>query len=289
MSAFSLREIARALGGDISGRSVVAPGPGHSAKDRSLAVKLSPASPDGFVCFSHANDAWQDCRDYVRGKLGLAAFQPYERRTPPRQRTHVKATPPDNGEAALRLWRQAVDPRCTPVESYLKGRGLELPDEAVFEAIRFHADCPLDGGHFPAMVCLVRGILTNEPQAIHRTALAKDGAAIKRNGKTFRMSLGLVTGGAIKIDPDEDVTYGLCIGEGVETCLAGRQMGLHPVWSAVNTAGIANFTCRAPMACVFYARMIRTAPAPRPSKHAPAAGTKPVATSLLSIPTPARI
>ena len=48
-------------------------------------------------------------------------------------------------------------------------------------------------------------------------------------------------GGAIKIDPDEDVTRGLCIGEGVETCLAGRQMGLRPVWSAVNTSGIEKF------------------------------------------------
>jgi putative DNA primase/helicase len=239
MSAFSLREIARALGVDISGRSVVAPGPGHSRKDRSLSVKLSASSPDGFIVHSHAGDDWRQRRDYVRGKLGLAAFQPYERRTPPRQRTHVKATPADNGKTALRLWRQAVDPRGTLVEIYLKGRGLELPDAAAFEAIRFHVDCPLDRDHFPAMVCLVRGILTNEPQAIHRTALAQDGTAIKRNGKTFRLSLGPVTGGAIKLDPDEDVTHGLCIGEGVETCLSGRQMGLRPV-SAVSTAGIEN-------------------------------------------------
>jgi putative DNA primase/helicase len=241
MSAF-LRDIARALGGDISGRSVVAPGPDHSRKDRSLSVKLSASSPDGFIVHSHAGDDWRQCRDYVRGKLGLAAFQPYERRTPPRQRTHVKATPPDNAKTAARLWRQAVDPRGTLVEIYLKGRGLELPDEAAFEAIRFHADCPVGRGErFPAMVCLVRNIITNEPKAIHRTALAKNGAAIKRNGKTFRLSLGPVAGGAIKLDPDEDVLHGLAIGEGVETCLSGRQMGFRPVWSAVNTAGIATF------------------------------------------------
>jgi putative DNA primase/helicase len=78
-------------------------------------------------------------------------------------------------------------------------------------------------------------------QGIHRTALAADGTAVKRKGKTFRMSLGSIAGGAIKLDPDEDVTQGLCIGEGVETCLAGRQMGLRPVWSAVNTGGVARF------------------------------------------------
>jgi putative DNA primase/helicase len=55
------------------------------------------------------------------------------------------------------------------------------------------------------------------------------------------MSLGSIGLGAIKLDPDEDVEQGLCIGEGVETCLAGRQMGLQPVWSAVNTGSIASF------------------------------------------------
>jgi putative DNA primase/helicase len=55
------------------------------------------------------------------------------------------------------------------------------------------------------------------------------------------LSLGPVSGGAIKIDPDEDVTMGLCIGEGVETCLAGQQKGLRPVWCAISTAGIASF------------------------------------------------
>jgi hypothetical protein len=91
------------------------------------------------------------------------------------------------------------------------------------------------------MVCLVRNIITNEPQAVHRTALAPDGTKIKRGGKTLRMSLGPIAGGAIKIDPDEDVEQGLCIGEGVETCLAGRQKGFHPVWAVVNTAGVASF------------------------------------------------
>jgi putative DNA primase/helicase len=225
-NTFSLREMARALGGDISGHSVVAPGPGHSAKDRSISVTPRASAPDGFLVHSHAGDDWRRCRDYVRGKLGLAAFRSYERRTPPRQRTHVATTPPDNSETTLRLWRQAVEPRGTLVEAYLKGRALELPAEAAFETIRFHPDCPFGGDHFPAMVCLVRNILSNDPQAIHRTALASAGTAIKRNGKTFRMSLGLVTGGAVKLDPDEDVTYGLSIGEGVETCLAGRQMGL---------------------------------------------------------------
>src|SRR3954453_2474967 len=41
---------------------------------------------------------------------------------------------------------------------------------------------------------------------------------------------------AIKLDPDEDVTSGLVIGEGLETTLSARQVGLRPAW-ALGSAG----------------------------------------------------
>ncbi|HEV7909743.1 MAG TPA: toprim domain-containing protein [Methylocella sp.] len=93
----------------------------------------------------------------------------------------------------------------------------------------------------PAMVCLVRNIRTDEPQAIHRTALSPDGTAVKRNSKTFRMTLDPIADGAVKLDLDEDVTQGVCIAEGVETALAGRQMGLRPVWALLGESGLASF------------------------------------------------
>ena len=72
----NLQQLARALGGDVRGNQVMAPGPGHSPKDRSLAVKLDPAAPDGFVVFSHAGDDVIACRDYVREKCSLEPFKP---------------------------------------------------------------------------------------------------------------------------------------------------------------------------------------------------------------------
>src|SRR5215211_2778669 len=80
------RWIARALGGDVAGRNtVLAPGPGHSRKDRSLAVRLDPNAPDGFLVCSHAGDDWKLCRDHVRRALGLPDWQPgdEQRRTIP--------------------------------------------------------------------------------------------------------------------------------------------------------------------------------------------------------------
>jgi len=149
--------------------------------------------------------------------------------------------PPDSRTRGIAIWSESRHPHGTLVDAYLGSRGLELPDEAANEAIRFHPDCPFGLKRFPAMVCLARNVITIEPQAVHRTALAPDGPAIERDGKTFRLSLGPVAGGAIKIDADEDVMQGICIGEGVETCLSGRQMGLRLVWSLVNSGGIANF------------------------------------------------
>jgi RecA-family ATPase len=75
-----LREIAAALGGVISNGQVLAPGPGHSRGDRSLSVKIVPDAPDGFIVKSFAGDNDLDCKDYVRQKLNLPAFQPNGRR-----------------------------------------------------------------------------------------------------------------------------------------------------------------------------------------------------------------
>ena len=79
----SLPSWASALGGTVSGTSILCPGPGHSRKDRSLAVRLSASAPDGFLVYSHAGDDFADCRDFVRAKLGLPAFSHREARWRP--------------------------------------------------------------------------------------------------------------------------------------------------------------------------------------------------------------
>jgi AAA domain len=75
-AGISLQYLARALGGEVSGGQVLAPGPGHSPADRSMSVKLDDSAPDGFVAHSFAGDDPIDCKDYVRDKLGLPAFKP---------------------------------------------------------------------------------------------------------------------------------------------------------------------------------------------------------------------
>jgi putative DNA primase/helicase len=118
----------------------------------------------------------------------------------------------------LALWRQGVDPRGTLAERYLASRKLNLCDVDAGEVLRWHPG-------IGAVLALFRNISNDELQAVSRTFLDKEGR------KLDRRFLGPVGGAAIKLDLDDAVLGGLQIGEGVETCLAARQLGLRPAWA----------------------------------------------------------
>jgi hypothetical protein len=131
-------------------------------------------------------------------------------------------------ERALKIWNEASEVNGTLAEQYLRRRGLDLPDDD--HALRYFSPCPFADTTYPALIALFRDILTNEPRAIHRIALAPGGILIAK-----RM-LGRVAGCAVKLDADENVDQGLVIGEGVETMIAARMRGLRPAW-AIGSAG----------------------------------------------------
>ena len=85
------------------------------------------------------------------------------------------------------------------------------------------------------MVALMRSVTTDEPQAIHRTRLTPKGK------KVGRRMLGIAAGAAVKLDADDTVTMGLTIGEGIETCLAARQLGLRPAWALGSAGAVSAF------------------------------------------------
>jgi hypothetical protein len=84
------------------------------------------------------------------------------------------------------------------------------------------------------MLALFRDIISDQACGIHRTFL--DGAGHKLG----RRMLGRARGAAIKLDADENVSLGLFVGEGIETCIAGRLAGFAPVWALGTTSGFKN-------------------------------------------------
>jgi hypothetical protein len=254
-----IRAIATALGGDVAGsNTILCPGPNHSPRDRSLAVKLDPRAPNGFVTYSHAGDDWRDCRDHVRQRLGLPAWQPGDGRQRVIPQQHVAKWDLATIEAeaadiprpftdeelaridnARRLWDQTQNPRGTLVERYLREtRKLHLPDELTNNVLRFHPACPWrneDNGktdHVPALIAPFRSIDDDVITAVHRIALNRDGS------KRGRRMLGVVHRAAIKLDARADT---LAIGEGVETCMAARELGYAPVWALCSVGAISFF------------------------------------------------
>lgn len=241
----SLPEIARALGGQVRGNRVVAPGPGHSRRDRSLSVRLADAT-DGFVVTSFAGDDWAACRDYVAAQLGLPDDywrrardldpEEMERRAQARRRAEdqERREIQQRQRLAADIWRGTKDPRGSVVAEYLRTRGLSLSDGA-HETVRFAPACPWGSGEtVAAMVAPLRDIATGELRGVHRTA-------IDRNGRKLgRRMLGTAAGCAIMFDRADAGQGFLVCGEGIETVLTARQhLGLRPAWALGSANGIA--------------------------------------------------
>jgi hypothetical protein len=257
-----LRELARLLGGEAFGNNILAPGPGHSRRDRSLSITLDPSRPYGIRVNTFSQDDKAACWRHVCDKLGLTVSSSSENRAPAggasRRREDCRGAATDDAERTARaqaIWAESRPPAGAPVQTYLERRGLALPDGAE-EAIRFHPACPFGPGKCtPAMVALVRDVVTDAPKAIHRTALTLDGDKAEVDGKD-RLALGPIAGGAVKITPDEDVTLALGIGEGIETTLSLRELpefGASPVWALLSASGVERFPVPAGIECLWIA------------------------------------
>jgi putative DNA primase/helicase len=232
------RAVARALGGEVTGCNVLAPGPGHSQADRSLSIKIDSGACDGFIVHSFAGDDPIACRDHVRHIIGLSKRARGRERSMPRRPwpDPIKSNDVTASVAlALGIWDEANDPRGTVVEAYLRSRKLVLSDYLSGHVLRLHPALKFNGAAVPGMVALFRDVATNEPCGLHRTFLDRGGR------KLGRRMLGRAKHAAIKLDADEGVVLGLVIGEGVETGLAAQLAGFRPVWALGSAGALAEF------------------------------------------------
>jgi putative DNA primase/helicase len=254
MISSSLHEIAHALGGEVAGGQVLAPGPGHSPSDRSLSVRLSATAPDGFLAFSHAGDGFAGSRDYIKGRLGLdpnAWKATSESR--PRLRPQTIVKPDYDAElkraraSAARIASELVPISGTPGEAYL--RDVRRIDVAAIadvlartDAIGWHAsvyfnqpDHPLHEQRLGAIVGIMTDPLTARPTgAINRTYIHKGSKVGK--AKTLGRPVGVV-----RLSADEDVVEGLHLAEGIETALSAMSLDLRPMWSTGSSGLLAAF------------------------------------------------
>ena len=158
-----------------------------------------------------------------------------------------------NRRCAGNLWREAGPIDGTHAACYLEWRHVLEPSlETGDGVLRFHPNCPFgEGTRHPCLLALMRDIHGDQPRAIQRIALPETlMRTIQRitftqfteaGGKIARMTLGPKIGTAIKLSPDEIVTQGLAVGEGLETVLAGMVKGFRPAWAVGDAGNVEDF------------------------------------------------
>jgi putative DNA primase/helicase len=225
--------IARALGGHRAGATWMARCPVH--EDRSPSLSITTGNDGKVLVRCHAGC---DQRDLIAALQGRGLWQTNGRVSGIAfNHRHRLAEEPDGealqrSAAALAIWRASHTVQHTPVITYLRSRGLDLPASP---SLRFHAGLKHpSGGVWPAMVALVTHGATGSPIAVHRTFLASIGEGNASVDPT-KMMLGPCRGGAVRLGEPGTV---LMVGEGIETCLAAMLATGNAAWAALSTSGL---------------------------------------------------
>jgi hypothetical protein len=232
-------QIATALGGRREGREWRCPCPVHGGLNLLLA--------DGrngrllATCFG-GGCSWNEIYAALR-EQGLIDGGPFEI-NPERQhelrsrreteaRTEIERL--RRGISAARdLYRPAMPATGTPVEAYLRSRGI---GGSIPVVLCFLPHCPhRNGGYYPAMLAPIVNV-DGYQIAVHKTFLSQEGGKADLPKGEQRETRGPMRGGAVRLaqhQPDRE----LIVGEGIESTLSAMQLFRIPAWAAICANGI---------------------------------------------------
>jgi hypothetical protein len=144
------------------------------------------------------------------------------------------AEPLDWSERAETIWRRTWPLKGSIGQTYLEHRGCVLPPTD--SHLRF---LPASGKYPPSLCAAVSDARTGKPISMHFTRLAADGTGKAGTEQDKLLLAGhRKKGGVIRLWPDEAVTYGLGIAEGIETALAAARV-LTPMWATIDASNMA--------------------------------------------------
>lgn len=226
--------IAKALGGHRAGATWMARCPAHDDSSPSLAISAGKNGKVLVRCHAGCDQRDVIASLSVRGlwaatdkRLGGIVHKRWKN-VSPEPNPDAKA----RTDTALAIWRASQDIAGSPVETYLRSRGIAL---SPLPSLRFHLGLKhASGGVWPAMVALVVHGENGEALAVHRTFLNREGHG-KATVDPAKMMLGPCRGGVVRLGEPGDV---LMVGEGIETCLAAMQATGKPAWAALSTSGL---------------------------------------------------
>lgn len=198
------------------------PSCGRGPRDKTLGVTVKPDGSEVAHCF----------------RCGLVRYNRGDRRRPlppPRRQAPQKRT--ELSDWALRLWDQC-QPISGPAAAYLMARHCAIPPAD--GDLRWHQELRHPSGYVgPALVALVTHAETCKPLSLHRTWIKPDGTKATDPAR-LQLAGHTLAGGVIRLWPDEAVTVGLGVAEGIETALSLAH-AFQPVWALIDAGHMAKF------------------------------------------------
>jgi DNA primase len=202
---------------------------------------------DGYHCFgcgAHGDAidfvmaaqgiCFQEAFRLLRSEAGLDSLSAPIRNDRPA--IHLQKTSTSTFPWAVSLARESLPAASTIVENYIWSRGGALPECGV---IRFHPSVRWRGLTQPAMVAAMTDPASARFVGLKCTFLKPDGTG-KSDFKPNKINLG--NKGVVRLAPDDEITAGLGICEGIETGLAIMQRaGWVAMWAAGDDGGITKF------------------------------------------------
>ena len=191
----------------------------RGSRDRALAVTTDER---GTVEFCH--------------RCGFTRAANFDRRPNVTPAPSRPAEPLEWSERAESIWRRTLPLHGTVGQTYLEYRGCILPP--VDSDLRF---LPGSDKYPPSLCARVTNAETNAPLSLHFTRLASDGCG-KAGTEQDKLLLGghKKKGGVIRLWPDDAVTYGLALAEGIESALAAARL-FQPAWATIDASNLAQF------------------------------------------------
>ncbi len=253
-------EVTRRLHGDWHGSFGLVPGPGHGKKDRSLSVRQDPNDCENVVLHSFAGDRWEDIKDEWRRDGILPSRETsrrlevqFSRRRDPARRIETsrrrdvlswkhhaerEIEKADRLAVAQNLWDRSESAERSVVETYLRGRGIEIKLPIT---VRYLPASP-PRYPWPAMICAFAlpsepepGVMRLDPDriaGIHLTLLQPDGRG-KAPVTPARKMVGHSTGFPIVLaQPGDGLSILVC--EGVESGFSALMAASMGVWAAAS-------------------------------------------------------
>jgi hypothetical protein len=210
-------------------------------EDRTPSLSISQGTKQEIVLHCHAGCDPRDVLAELRSRGLLDAKANHGSYSP--NSAHVPNLPPVKPVDTERLQRDLDQGRpiheCPLARRYYEWRGIDLsqipwPTPLIFrESFR---NWITDTVH-PAILAPIAGIHSNKLQALHITFLRPD-ASGKADIDPPRLYAGPKKGGCCKLTPDEEITYGLGLGEGIETSLS---TGFSPMWATLDAGNMKEF------------------------------------------------